>query len=209
MLTLVVWAGSLLLRLGQKSLSPTEGYPDLNPGTKSCLSSPPKRKRRSISCASLSSQHPQTRFPFPKHRPVRVPPASRSEAGLSAACELLERGCSVTILEPRKGWASRKRRKAAAEDMGRRKADGDVCSGQIETIVGLVVVRCGCGTLWLWLWLWLLLLLLLVETKTAAQHSCHMLQVRDFKGTLLGIGSKVWTSCRCGTQVLVGLFLVF
>ena len=61
----------------------------------------------------------------------------------------------------------------------------------------------------------LLLLLLLVETKTAAQHSCHMLQVRDFKGTLLGIGSKVWrdvsswTSYRCGTQVLVGLFLVF
>ena len=60
-----------------------------------------------------------------------------------------------------------------------------------------------------------LLLLLLVATKTAAQHSCHMLQVRDFKGTLLGIGSKVWrdvsswTSCRCGTQVLVGLFLVF
>ena len=59
-----------------------------------------------------------------------------------------------------------------------------------------------------------LVLLLLVETKTAAQHSCHMLQVRDFKGTLLGIGSKVWrdvsswTSCRCGTQVLVGLFLV-
>ena len=58
----------------------------------------------------------------------------------------------------------------------------------------------------------LLLLLLLVETRTAAQHSCHMLQVRDFKGTLLGIGSKVWrdvsswTSCRCGTQVLVGLF---
>ena len=38
----------------------------------------------------------------------------------------------------------------------------------------------------------LLLLLLLVETKTAAQHSCHMLQVRDFKGALLGIGSKVW-----------------
>ena len=42
-----------------------------------------------------------------------------------------------------------------------------------------------------------------------------MLQVRDFKGTLLGIGLKVWrdvsswTSCRCGTQVLVGLFLVF
>ena len=42
-----------------------------------------------------------------------------------------------------------------------------------------------------------------------------MLQVKDFKGTLLGIGSKVWrdasswTSCRCGTQVLVGLFLVF
>ena len=39
-----------------------------------------------------------------------------------------------------------------------------------------------------------------------------MLQVRDFKETLLGIGSKVWrdasswTSCRCGTQVLVGLF---
>ena len=62
---------------------------------------------------------------------------------------------------------------------------------------------------------WFLLLLLLVETKTAAQHSCHMLQVRDFKGTLLGIGSKVWrdvsswTSCRCGTQVLVGLLLVF
>ena len=61
----------------------------------------------------------------------------------------------------------------------------------------------------------LLLLLLLVETKTAAQHSCHMLQVRDFKGTLLGIGSEVWrdvsswTSCRCGTQVLVGLFLLF
>ena len=59
------------------------------------------------------------------------------------------------------------------------------------------------------------MLLLLVETKTAAQHSCHMLQVRDFKGTLLGIGSKVWrdvsswTSCRCGTQVLVGLFLAF
>ena len=53
-----------------------------------------------------------------------------------------------------------------------------------------------------------------VETKTAAQHSCHMLQVRDFKGTVLGIGSKVWrdvsswTSCRCGTQVLVGMFLV-
>ena len=61
----------------------------------------------------------------------------------------------------------------------------------------------------------LLLLLLLVETKTVAQHSCHMLQVRDFKGALLGIGSKVWrdvsswTSCRCGTQVLVGLFLFF
>ena len=61
----------------------------------------------------------------------------------------------------------------------------------------------------------LLLLLLLLETKTAAQHSCHMLQVRDFKGTLFGIGSKVWrdvsswTSCRCGTQVLVALFLVF
>ena len=70
----------------------------------------------------------------------------------------------------------------------------------------------------LWLLLLLLLLvvlLLLVETKTAAQHSCHMLQVRDFTGTLLGIGSKVWrdvsswTSCRCGTQVLVGLLLVF
>ena len=61
----------------------------------------------------------------------------------------------------------------------------------------------------------LLLLLLVVETKTAAQHSCHMLQVRDFNGILLGIGSKVWrdvsswTSCRCGTQVLVGLLLVF
>ena len=61
----------------------------------------------------------------------------------------------------------------------------------------------------------LLLLLLLVETKTAAQHSCHKLQVRDFNGILLGIGSKVWrdvsswTSCRCGTQVLVGLLLVF
>ena len=61
----------------------------------------------------------------------------------------------------------------------------------------------------------LLLLLLLVETKAAAQHSCHMLQVRDFNGTLLGIGSKVWrdvsswTSFHCGTQVLVGLFLVF
>ena len=61
----------------------------------------------------------------------------------------------------------------------------------------------------------MLLLLLLVETNTAAQHSCHMLQVRDFKGALLGIGSKVWrdvsswTSCRCGTQVLVGMFLVF
>ena len=59
------------------------------------------------------------------------------------------------------------------------------------------------------------LLLLLVETKTAAQHSCHMLQVRDFNGILLGIGSKVWrdvsswTSCCCGTQVLVGLLLVF
>ena len=40
-----------------------------------------------------------------------------------------------------------------------------------------------------------------------------MLQVRDFKGTLLGIGSKdwrdvsSWTSCRCGAQVLVGLFV--
>ena len=30
----------------------------------------------------------------------------------------------------------------------------------------------------------MLWLLLLVETKTAAQHSSHMLQVRDFKGTL-------------------------
>ena len=54
-----------------------------------------------------------------------------------------------------------------------------------------------------------------VETKTAAQHSCHMLQVRDFNGILLGIGSRVWrdvsswTSCRCGTQVLVGLLLGF
>ena len=61
----------------------------------------------------------------------------------------------------------------------------------------------------------LLLLLLFVETKAAAQHSCHMLQVRDFNGILLGIGSKVWrdvsswTSCPCGTQVLVGLLLVF
>ena len=61
----------------------------------------------------------------------------------------------------------------------------------------------------------LLLLLLLLVTKTAAQHSCHMLQVRDFNGILLGIGSKVWrdvsswTSCCCGTQVLVGLLLVF
>ena len=59
------------------------------------------------------------------------------------------------------------------------------------------------------------LLLLLVETKTAAQHSCHMLQVRDFNGILLGIGSKVWrdvsswTSCCCSTRVLVGLLLVF
>ena len=74
-------------------------------------------------------------------------------------------------------------------------------------VVVVVVVVVGCC--------WLLLLVL--ETKTAAQHSCHTLQVRDFKGTLLGtgIGSKVWrdvsswTSCRCGTQVLVGLFLVF
>ena len=54
-----------------------------------------------------------------------------------------------------------------------------------------------------------------IETKTAAQHSCHMLQVRDFNGILLGIGAKVWrdvsswTSCCCGTQVLVGLLLVF
>ena len=72
------------------------------------------------------------------------------------------------------------------------------------------VVGC-CCCCWWWWWL----LLLLVETKTAAQHSCHMLQVRDFKGTLLVIGSKVWrdvsswTSCRGGAQVLVGLFLVF
>ena len=42
-----------------------------------------------------------------------------------------------------------------------------------------------------------------------------MLQVRDFNGILLGIGSRVWrdvsswTSCRCGTQVLVGLLLGF
>ena len=43
--------------------------------------------------------------------------------------------------------------------------------------------------------------------KTAARHSCHMLQVRDFKGTLLEIGLNVgrnvsllssWTCRSCG-----------
>ena len=47
-------------------------------------------------------------------------------------------------------------------------------------------------------------MLLLVETKTAAQHSCHMLQVRDFKGALLGIGSKVWRD----VTVVAGLLVV-
>ena len=50
-----------------------------------------------------------------------------------------------------------------------------------------------------------LLLLLLVETKTAAQHSCHMLQVRHFNGILLGIGSKVWRMLVAGLLVVVVL----
>ena len=84
----------------------------------------------------------------------------------------------------------------------------------VAVAVACAAAAAGGGVVLLLLLLLLLLLVLVVETKTAAQHSCHMLQVRDFKGALLGIGSKVWrdvsswTSCRCGTQVLVGLFLV-
>ena len=57
-------------------------------------------------------------------------------------------------------------------------------------------------------------LYLVGRDKTAAQHSCHMLQVRGFKGTLLGIGSKVWrdvsswTSCRASLGWFVSCFLM-
>ena len=42
-----------------------------------------------------------------------------------------------------------------------------------------VVMVCGCGC-------WCVVVVVVVVVVVAAQQSCHMLQVRDVKGTLLG-----------------------
>ena len=64
--------------------------------------------------------------------------------------------------------------------------------------VALVLLLLLALVLWLWLSLWLWLwLLLVVGIKAAAQHSCHMLQVRDFKGALLGPRDRVEGLERC------------